>query len=421
MKNRIFSFNRLPRLILVLLLTTVPALQIVRAQNFGMIAYPLLRLVGGETAPAHRSIQLDSSGRFSRFQNAAEAEYYRALKDAPAQPDPTEYRRQALRKYISILAPYGKSDANADRIIAAKLTELLDIDFYAACKAMIGGDYEMAKLVAFIKQLPPAKAAAIRKFDGWWVTNYDLEHAGSQPQPYPNDLPPAGYGWGKTVSSNVVPKAAGSLPARETSVDAAAEAKTAQLVVTANNQITAGDLAGALRSLTECLRLNPDATLCAGTRGLVYTTQGEYDKALADYNTAIRLNPKLSANYYYRSINYRKQKNPAAAFADLTKAIELISEYQFTNPKLYTKTAPRYYSERVEVDIDLNKTDAALADASIIIRIEPDKYLNYYRRALFYGALDQKEKAIADYRRALQLNPQFKEAKEALKALGVEP
>lgn len=134
------------------------------------------------------------------------------------------------------------------------------------------------------------------------------------------------------------------------------------------------------RHIFACSRIAGDAALPDDVRATAYTYRGYYsyvrtgfvgqfekaggadeERAFADFSEAIRLNPKSAAPYYYRG-NIFIGKDDNRAIADLTRAIEL----------------------------DFHRTDFGKYETP------------YHARAIIYESRGDKERAIADYRKALE-------------------
>jgi Tfp pilus assembly protein PilF len=62
-----------------------------------------------------------------------------------------------------------------------------------------------------------------------------------------------------------------------------------------------------------------------------------------------------------------------------------------------------------------------LPDADRAIALAPDEANCFGTRAEIYEKLNQRDKAIADYRAALVLDPHHQSAKDGLKRLGATP
>jgi tetratricopeptide (TPR) repeat protein len=106
-----------------------------------------------------------------------------------------------------------------------------------------------------------------------------------------------------------------------------------------------------------------------------------YDaKAIADYDKAIALDPTNWVAYNNRAYQRRQQGHDVDALPDVEKAFELSR----SDPSLTT------------------------FDRAQLLEL----------RGAIYAKLGQKEKAIADFRAALRLDPRSEEAVTALRALG---
>ena len=62
-----------------------------------------------------------------------------------------------------------------------------------------------------------------------------------------------------------------------------------------------------------------------------------------------------------------------------------------------------------------------LPDANKVIELDPKNAPAYDTRGHIFEALDRKDEAIADFRKALELDPSDEDYKENLKRLGVTP
>jgi len=66
-------------------------------------------------------------------------------------------------------------------------------------------------------------------------------------------------------------------------------------------------------------------------------------------------------------------------------------------------------------------TPAALADADAALKLKPDAAPALDTRAHILEALGRREEAIADFRRALAIEPRLSGSREGLKRLGAAP
>jgi tetratricopeptide (TPR) repeat protein len=136
----------------------------------------------------------------------------------------------------------------------------------------------------------------------------------------------------------------------------------------------------AIRACTIDIVSPPDAHGVASSyvsRGRAYLKKGRGDQAMADFEKAIGIDPEFPAAYGNLGLIYYDMGRYDLALANLTKAIELAG---------------------------------------------PDaQSMDYLRRGVTYEASGERDKAIADYRSALKLNPDDEESKKGLQRLGSTP
>jgi Flp pilus assembly protein TadD len=65
--------------------------------------------------------------------------------------------------------------------------------------------------------------------------------------------------------------------------------------------------------------------------------------------------------------------------------------------------------------------EQALADANEAIRLDPRHLMAYKLRGGVLGGMGRRDEAIADFRKALELDPSDESVKKNLKDLGVTP
>lgn len=93
----------------------------------------------------------------------------------------------------------------------------------------------------------------------------------------------------------------------------------------AGQKIEVGDYPGAIKDLTEAIRLNPNDPEAYLARGAAYMLSGNTQKAIEDCNQSIRLNPNYADAYTVRamfSLLLEMQKIKE----DLTKATNLYQQ-----------------------------------------------------------------------------------------------
>jgi tetratricopeptide (TPR) repeat protein len=154
----------------------------------------------------------------------------------------------------------------------------------------------------------------------------------------------------------------------------------------------------ALADYSKAIELAPDAETFA-VRGWVYQRSGRRDDAIADYSRAIALSPEgtqayiLNA-YFRRSELYEQKGLPQQALADLDKEMTLKPSYQAV-----------IHNARAAVYAKLGRYAEAIADANAAIGFNPGLERAYYNRAWAEAKTDQYDASIADYTKAIAIQP----------------
>ena len=95
---------------------------------------------------------------------------------------------------------------------------------------------------------------------------------------------------------------------------------------------------------------------------------------------------------------------------------KLINSGRLSGKKLATA-----YNNRGVNYAGLEQYKKAIADYDRAIKLDPREPYFYFNRAFAHEQLKQRARAIADYRMVLKLNPKDPDARSALKRLGARP
>ncbi|MBJ7296289.1 MAG: tetratricopeptide repeat protein, partial [Dolichospermum sp.] len=132
-------------------------------------------------------------------------------------------------------------------------------------------------------------------------------------------------------------------------------------------------------------------------KGLALGWNGKSPEAVAALEQALKFKPDFVAAWNYQSIVYRELKELDKALVAINKAIQL----QPNNPNLY--------NEKYSVLVDLkNYAEAELA-INAAIKLSPRSAF-YSNHGLVYYNQKKWELALADYNKAIAINPDFAEA-----------
>ncbi|BAZ13215.1 tetratricopeptide repeat protein [Calothrix sp. NIES-4071] len=149
--------------------------------------------------------------------------------------------------------------------------------------------------------------------------------------------------------------------------------------------------------LLEAVKLKPDYIAALQQQSLMYRYLNQPDKALVAINKAIQHQPKNPNLYNEKFRVLENLKRYSEAEIAITSAIKL-------SPR------PAFYSNRGNVYADQKKSDLAIADFTKAIQINPQLAEAYSNRGVVYADQKKSDLAIADFTKAIQINPQLAEA-----------
>jgi tetratricopeptide (TPR) repeat protein len=154
----------------------------------------------------------------------------------------------------------------------------------------------------------------------------------------------------------------------------------------------AGKLPEALAAFEQATQLSPNFSPAWRYQGLSLSLLKKYDLALAAYDKAIELQPDDFVLHVERGDVLRELKRFTEAVTAYDEAIKIQSH-------------PWAYNNRALVYDKLKDYPKALADYERALSLNPDDALAYLNRGNVYDELKDYPKALADYERALSLNP----------------
>jgi tetratricopeptide (TPR) repeat protein len=165
----------------------------------------------------------------------------------------------------------------------------------------------------------------------------------------------------------------------------------------ASAKIANGDLEGAIADYSRSIQLDPKRAVIYNNRANAKQVKGDVDGALADYTRAIELDPKYVVAYYNRGGIQEAKGFLDKAIADYTRAIELDPKYAFA------------YNGRGKAKAAKSDLNGAIVDFSHAIELDPKNAEAYYNRGTARGAKGDRDGATADHNRAFELDPKLKD------------
>jgi len=124
-------------------------------------------------------------------------------------------------------------------------------------------------------------------------------------------------------------------------------------------------------------------------RGILFASRGDYQMAIEEFTQAIKLDPNMSTAYILRG---------RALLASVAKVVK--AEANFSGIIMFTSISGSVSSENVQV------YDSAIADFTRAIQLNPNNAIAYHGRgvATMEGKSDN-DRAIADFTQAIRLDP----------------
>ena len=163
----------------------------------------------------------------------------------------------------------------------------------------------------------------------------------------------------------------------------------------------------AIAEFDSAIRLDPTFSRAYSSRAYAYLRKGDLDQALKDANDALE-REKTAQTYNHRALVQHANHEYDAAIADLTEAIRLDP----TNSNFYSNRG-RTYNARKEYD-------RAILDLDQSIRLNPANPLPYWNRAISYENKGDLDRALADWRTTLRFDTDNQDAIKAIRRLEQE-
>jgi tetratricopeptide (TPR) repeat protein len=162
----------------------------------------------------------------------------------------------------------------------------------------------------------------------------------------------------------------------------------------------AGDYDAAISLYSEVIQANPKAELAYNGRALAYRYKKEFAKALADFDQAIRLKP-LFMFYYNRGVTRYEVGDDKSAIADLTRALQ--------DKPGDSRVRADCLIARARCYINQEKSAPAMSDLNAAIKLREDSEA-YRLRGIIHKVAHEYQRSVADYEKAIALDPENADA-----------
>ena len=196
-----------------------------------------------------------------------------------------------------------------------------------------------------------------------------------------------------------------------------------------------GDYDGALAACQQAIKLEPEKTSeSLLTRSSAYVKLGKSGEAVADLSQLIRLYPNEAIYYRSRANAYKNLNRIEDALADLDYIVEKLDKDKADFLTYSQRSVIHFESQNFEAAIadfeamlaiadtpenmrypayqlmgaayrEIGRYDEGIAAATLMIEISPNTALGYSSRGLCFLKKDVFDKALSDYQRALELEP----------------
>ncbi len=153
-----------------------------------------------------------------------------------------------------------------------------------------------------------------------------------------------------------------------------------------------------IKSLEELSRLYPKNTGIIFFKAFVEAEHGQNEEALKDFDRLIKIQPDTALNYIGKGQVLYAMEKYEEAFKSFDRATTLDSK------------RPDVWGMKAGALAKMGKFDDAIAAAGKGLELSPNNPVSIYNRACIYCLKGDKANALADLKRAISMNPSFKES-----------
>jgi tetratricopeptide (TPR) repeat protein len=174
-------------------------------------------------------------------------------------------------------------------------------------------------------------------------------------------------------------------------------------------------------------------------KGIIYKNTNDTPKAISSFQTAIQVDPRYRDAMIQLGLLHAAQKDSVCikyfnnAFAlDTTDVLPLYGKAMYFQEGNNYEKAKEVYKQCILYDpqygnayfnigwilMHQDSLEKAERQFDYVTRIEPNNAEAYYNRGVCRELQEKTQPAIADYKQAVEFDPEYQEAKDALKRLG---
>lgn len=157
----------------------------------------------------------------------------------------------------------------------------------------------------------------------------------------------------------------------------------------------------AISDLDKAIGFKVDYAEAYAERGSIYDNTDQDDRAISDYNKAIEYKSDYFPAYYNLGVFYGKRNKYQLAIANFEKVLKLADDYADAYGNL------GLFYHKIGQD---GRSLAAYNKAITLKRDSRESAPDYNNRANYYSDKKQFDRAIADYKKAIKLMPDYAEA-----------
>ena len=150
----------------------------------------------------------------------------------------------------------------------------------------------------------------------------------------------------------------------------------------------------ALVNFDQAIQQDPQKIIAYIRRGRLHSQRGDFARALEDFDKAIQLEAGRSAGVEQSKVSSKREKDPSTA--DIQRD---------PRPWFENFRPGAAYIERGRTYIQQDDNDRAIADFTKAIELDPEGASAYNHRGVAYAGKLDFDSAIADFDKAIQFDP----------------